>query len=204
MGSRDTVNPAVADDWVIAVPIHDKVHPAKDDVDKVDVKSTADGDETSRQSVYICKFDCLSYFIESVIWNKEQVTEVLHLLHFIGGAHKETLEESNHTSGFDTSDVILTVTLCAYSATMKNSSVVCGGVWFLKDVVTESLVDRRHRFAALSALYAAGTLCPCEKKDQHMFLVLKRDVNAVSCRKIILYNRSATTMQSLCCRIIVS
>lgn len=90
--SHDTVDAVVADERESAALIHSKVHSAKKNVAKVDVKLTADGDETKERSVHIRNFDRLDYFVKSVICDMEQRTKVLHPLLLVASAPMESLK----------------------------------------------------------------------------------------------------------------
>lgn len=95
-----------------------------------------------------------------MICNQEQVTETSYSLRALNSALKKTLEGSIRCNGFETSYGILTVALCGDSDVSKDQFVFRRGVKFLKNGMNVSLLDGCHRFAALSALQAAGTHYP--------------------------------------------
>lgn len=135
------------------------MYPAKEEIFDVNVKAIAHADEIKERSEHVRKCDHLNYFIESFICNLEQATEVPYSLRAVNLAYMNTLEESIRVSGFETRCGVFTLTLCVDCAVSKDPFAVERGIKFLNDVVNVSLVDGRHRFAALSGLRATGTPC---------------------------------------------
>lgn len=69
-------------EWLSANHIRGEVHSADEDLAVVDVEAAADADNTKEENVYKSEFDRLKYTIESVIRNREKVTETIL---FFGG-----------------------------------------------------------------------------------------------------------------------
>lgn len=80
---------------------------------------------------------------------------------------------------------------------MQDPFKICEEIGILKDGVAVSLVNGRHRFAALPALHAAGTLYPCQKTSLQTSLKRRQNVKTMSFRKIIFYSRSCKNLAEL-------